>query len=83
MTPAADDSVESGPVAAHVVGVFVDITYVEQTDPECPELCEGGLAVDFQVTNVSDAPLTSAEVALPDNSTAPAWLETPARDPQP
>ncbi len=82
VTPGADDSTESGPVAARVVGVFVDVTCLEGSDPECPPLYQGGLAVDFEVTNDSDGPLMPAEVSLPDGSTAPAWLETPAGDPQ-
>lgn len=83
VTPEADEGAESGPVTAHVVGVFVDITCLEGADPDCPELLQGGLAVDFEVTNDSDAPLMPADVALPDGSATPAWLETPAGDPQP
>jgi len=83
VTPAADDGAGASPVTAHVVGVFVDVTCLEGTDPECPQLVEGGLAVDFVVTNSSDAPLAPAEMKLPDGSTAPAWLETPTGEAQP
>ena len=83
VTPPEDDTAEAGPTTGHVVGVFVDVTCLEETDPGCPQLLDGGLAIDFDVTNDSDGPLTPAEVTLPDDRTAPAWLETPSGDPQP
>ncbi len=83
VTASADDSAEAGPVTAHVVGVFVDVTCLEGVDPECPQVDGGGLAVDFDVTNNSEAPLAPVEVTLPDDSTAPAWLETPTGDAHP
>jgi len=83
VTPAADESAGQTPVTGRVVGVFVDVTCLEGTDPGCPESLDDGLAVDFEVTNDSDAPLEPAEVMLPDGSTSTAWLETPSGDPRP
>ena len=79
VSPATEgEPVGSAPVTARVVGVFVDVTCLEEVESECPEQLTDGLAVDFEVTNDSDEPLTPGEVTLPDGSTAPAWLETPA-----
>ncbi len=78
VTPAADDSAGTTPVTGRVVGVFVDVTCLEGTDPGCPKNLDGALAVDFEVTNDSDAPLEPAELTLPDGSTSMAWLETPS-----
>ncbi len=83
VTPAADDSAGKAPVTGRVVGVFVDVTCLERTDPGCPDTMDGALAVDFEVTNASGAPLEPAEVNLPDGSTSMAWLETPSGGPHP
>ena len=84
VTPAADETAGAVPVTGQVVGVFVDVTCLEGTDPECPEfLGQDSLAVDFEVTNDSEAPLEPVEVTLPDGSTSAAWLETPSGEPQP
>ncbi len=81
--PPTEPTVQYGPVTARTVGVFVDVTCLERTDPGCPDFLADGFAVDFEVTNDSDGPLEPTELELPDGTASAAWLETPTGTPQP